>query len=475
MPVHPLEFIFNPRSVAIVGASENPSSISSCYVQHFKNYGFKGDVYPINPKRAFVYGYQAYPNLKSVPGPVDYVIDCIALGQAPDLLAESHRKGVKAVHLFTGRASETGRKEAIETEEEILRLARRFGLRLIGPNCMGIYNPKAGLSTGWDFPQEPGPVGAALQSGGISQNLVRIGAERGMRFSKVVSYGNALDLDECDFLDYLAQDLETKAIMCYLEGVKDGKRYFRTLRQAAKLKPVIVLKGGRTRAGTLAAASHTAALAGSSDIWATLIKQCGAIQAFNFEDWIDLGVGFSMIPPIKALNVGITGGGGGTSVLNADECEEMGFHVIPLPWEIREQLREKVPLIWDWVGNPVDSSIMRGTGVTNGEILMMMARHPAFDFLLGQVSDDIPSDVEDFSSLVRAETEGYLQVFRSGLKPIVIVLRSRNLASAELDNWRSRLFAEVQTRLVEARVPFFPAIGRALRAMREIIKYYNTC
>ncbi|MDP2916485.1 MAG: CoA-binding protein [Dehalococcoidia bacterium] len=468
-----LDFIFHPQSVAIVGASENVAMLSGNYVQHLVNYGFKGNIYPINPKRPTIFGVKAYPDLKSIPGNIDYVIDCIALEDTPALLAACSQKGVQLVHVFAGRAAETGHKDSIELEQKILQVARQYGIRLIGPNCLGIYCPGVGLSTGWDFPKEPGTVGAAIQSGGNSTDLVRWGALRGMRFSKVISYGNALDLNESDFLEYLAGDPETRVIMCYFEGVKDGRRFFDILRSAARQKPVIILKGGRTRAGSKAASTHTASLAGSYNMWSIMIKQAGAIQALNFDDWVDLGVAFSMVSPIKGTRVGITGGGGGRSVLSADECEEMGFDVVPLPSDIREQIREKAPIIWDWVGNPVDVSIMRGTSIGNAEVLTMMAKHPDFDFLIGQITEDIPSVPDDFMPKVHNEVDGYIQIFKGGLKPIVVVQSEKSLGINEFSNWRWRLFAEARTQFVEAKVPFFPTIGRAARAVKEVINYYQ--
>jgi acyl-CoA synthetase (NDP forming) len=468
-----LDVIFNPRSVAVVGATENEFMFASSYMHHFETYGYKGDVYPINPKRPTIFGYKAYPDLKSVPGNVDYVIYCVDLNIVPELLPEYAQKGVKGVHLFSGRAAETGRKEGIELEQNIQRVAKQYGIRLIGPNCMGIYNPRVGLSNGWDFSKEAGSVSAVLQSGGMSQDLALFGSLRGMRFSKVVSYGNAIDLNECDFLEYFAQDPETKVIMCYVEGVRDGKKFFKVLRQTAQMKPVIILKGGRTKAGNKAAASHTASLAGASNVWTTLINQAGAIMATSFEDWINLGVGFSMVPPIRGVRVGITGGGGGHGVLNADACEESGFDVIPIPESIRQQIKEKAPIIWDWVTNPVDVSIMRGSGINNGEVLMMMAEHPDFDFLIGQISEDTPSSQEAYTAKVMVEYEAYTQIFKANLKPIVVVLGDRSLGIEELSNWRWQLFAQVRSGLVNAKLPFFSTIGTATRVVKQIVKYYQ--
>jgi acyl-CoA synthetase (NDP forming) len=468
-----LDAIFNPSSVAVLGATENSIMHASSYMQHFLNYGYVGQVYPINPNRSSIFGIKAYPDISSVPGNIDYVIYCIGLDNAPKILEECHHKGVKAVHLFAGRASETGRQDAIEMEQNILKTARQHGIRLIGPNCLGIYNPRAKISNGWDFPREPGTVSACVQSGGMSQDLVRLGALRGLRFSKVVSYGNALDLNECDFLDYFSDDAETKIIMCYLEGVKDGKRFFRTLRNAAQKKPVIILKGGRTKAGSQAAVSHTASLAGAYNIWSTLIKQAGAIMATNLEDWIDLGAGFSLIPLIQGTRVGITGGGGGDGVLNADECEESGFDVIPLPQSVREQIRQKAPTIGNWVTNPVDTSIMKDSGITNVEVLTMMARHPDFDFLIGQITEATPSGQKDYTAEIMAEYETYTQIFKANLKPIVVILANASLGITEISNWRWQLLGKMRTGLVNDKIPHFPNVSRAARTIKELIKYYR--
>jgi len=316
-------------------------------------------------------------------------------------------------------------------------------------------------------------VSAAIQSGGNSTDLLRFGSLRGLRFSKVVSYGNALDLDESDFLDYFAQDPETRIILCYIEGVKDGRRFFSTLRNAARLKPVIVVKGGRGKAGAKAATSHTAVMAGSWNMWNVLIQQAGAIPARNLDELIDLAVAFHFLPAIKGIRVGITGGGGGRGVLSADECEEMGLDVVPLPPEIREELKEKAPIIWDWMGNPADLTIMKDTGVDIGDVLLMMAKHPGFDFLIANVTEDWPSGENEFPMQARHEVNKYLEVHNTGLKPLVIVLGDRSLGIEEMDNWRWRLFAELRTQIRDAHIAFYPTIDRAARAIRELVSYYS--
>ena len=204
-----LEFLFNPESVAIVGASENPTTYGYAFMHHLLNYGFSGKLYPINPRQPEISGVKTYPSLEAVPGTIDYVIHLIGVNNAPDIFTQAARKGAKAVHILAGRAGETGRPEGKKLEAEILKRAREYGIRVLGPNCLGVFCPKTGLAFGFDFPREPGKVGALIQSGGNSTDLMHIAALRGIRFSKVVSYGNALDINEIDLLRYFIDDPET--------------------------------------------------------------------------------------------------------------------------------------------------------------------------------------------------------------------------------------------------------------------------
>lgn len=221
-----LEFLFHPQSVAIVGASENPVTFGYFFMHHMLNYGFSGKIYPINPRQPEIMGVKAYPSLEDVPGTIDYIIYVIGLNNALDLLTQAARKGVKAVHILAGRASETGRPEGKQLEQEILKQARGYGIRILGPNCLGVFCPRSGISFGFEFPKESGKVGAMMQSGGNSTDLVHIASTRGIRFSKVVSYGNALDINEIDLFKYFLSDPETEIILSYIEGLKGNGRSF---------------------------------------------------------------------------------------------------------------------------------------------------------------------------------------------------------------------------------------------------------
>jgi len=472
MSVTILDEIFHAQSIAVVGASNSPASGGYHFTRHLIDYGYPGRIYPVNPSHSEVLGLKAYPSLKDIADPIDYVISSVPASQVLGMLEDCSLKKVKAVHLFTARFSETGRREATELEQEILRRARSKDIRIIGPNCMGIYCPRGRISFGYDFPLEVGSVGVAFQSGGAATELIRLAAQRGVRFSKVVSYGNALDYNEADFLGYFSRDVETKIILMYVEGVKDGKRFIDSLREAASTKPVIIVKGGRGESGARAIASHTASLAGSRRIWDTAIAQAGAISADSFEELVDLAVSFYFLPPIKGARVGIVGGGGGISVRSADDCEEAGLEVVPLPPEIREELRSRGNPLWDWIGNPTDASIVGGFGFSHIDMLQMMATNPNFDLLIGNVSEGAPMRKEEMIDRLRAEAFGYVMVGKATSKPLLVVVGDKSPCVEDYDFWRWTELSKTRTELVEAGIPFYPSIRRATRAARKVLDYY---
>ena len=475
MSVEALEKILHPQSVAVVGASANTRSWGYSYTHHLIEFGFRGSVYPVNPNYPEILGMKAYPRLSSIPGTVDYVISCVPADDVLSLLAECVRKEVKVVHLYTARFSETGREDATELEQEILRQARKAGICLIGPNCMGVYHPEHGLSFGYNLPKEPGPVGMLSQSGGGASGFVRLAASRGVRFSKVISYGNALDLNECDYLEYFAWDPKTRVIAVYIESPREGQRFFNTLRHLTSEKPVIIVKGGRGQAGNRATVSHTASLAGSMNTWGAMITQAGAIPVANFDEMADLAISFSNLPPIKGPRVGIAGSGGGPSVLSADECEEAGLEVVPLPPEIRQELKDRGVTIWDWIGNPVDVSIIGGFGVADLDMLRMMGLNENFDLLIGLVNENVMQTLslqEGITMRLQAAADGYKRLKDETDKPLLAVIGDDSSGSDEYGKWNGQLISDVRTNLVAAGIPFYPTVGRAANAARKVYDYY---
>ena len=464
-----LEAIFHPRAIAVAGASANPMSQGHEYVRCLLEFGYRGSVYPVNPNVEEVLGLKAYPSMLEVPGPVDYVISCIPAAGVLKLADDCARKGVRAMHFFTARFSETGRQEAALLEGELKRRAQRAGIRIIGPNCMGLYYPKEGISFRPELAKEAGPIGLLSQSGGNAVELCYHGSLRGLRFSKVISYGNGLDLNEVDFLDYFARDEETRVIAAYVEGVSDGRRFLAALKRAAARKPVITLKGGRTAAGTQAAASHTAALAGAQQVWSAAVRQAGALAVSTLEDMIDMLLAFVFLPPGTGLRVGVVGGGGGRMVQCADLCEEAGLTVPPLPGEMREELRERAPEVWDWVINPADQSILAGTAVSGMDILEMMARRPEFDLLIANVGEDWLLGLPVGRFLIQHVVERFIQIGCQTSKPMAVVLGPADSP----EEWRWRTVMEAHQRLASAGLPVYPNIERAARAMGAFVRYHR--
>ncbi|MDP3766494.1 MAG: CoA-binding protein, partial [Dehalococcoidia bacterium] len=286
--------LLRPRSIAVVGASANPDSPGHDYLRSLIDFGFQGPVYPVHPREREILGLRAYADLRAVPGEVEFVISCIPAGGVLELLEAAGEKGVRAVQLFTGRFSETGREDAAELEREVLRRAREAGVRVIGPNCMGLHDPAWGVSFRPDLPRRAGPAAFISQSGNNTTEVLLHSEPRGVGYRLAASYGNAIDVDEAELLSYLSEEREVGVIGAYIEGVRDGRRFLAALRKASDAKPVVVFKGGRTGAGARSAVSHTAALAGSNEVWRGALRQGGALEAHSQEQLIDLLVAFAL-------------------------------------------------------------------------------------------------------------------------------------------------------------------------------------
>jgi acyl-CoA synthetase (NDP forming) len=471
-----IQTALHPRCIAVAGASGDPRSMGYRYLLHFQTYGFSGRVYPVTAKWPEILGYKTYPRLRDLPEDVDLVIGCLPAAAVPEMLEDSAAAGARVVHLFTGRFSETGDPAAQNLEKRVQERAWELGLRLIGPNCMGLYHPAQGLSFTYDLPSEPGRLGMFLQSGGASAEFVLYAAQRGVRFSKLISYGNALDINEADLLDYLARDDETELIAGYVEGVQDGRRFFQVLQAACRKKPVILLKAGRGRAGAQAAASHTASLAGSLKVWRAALAQAGAIEARSLEDMIDLAVAFYFLPPITGRRVGIVGGGGGRSVLSADEWEEAGFSVPPFTTAIEERIRAIVPeLWWGWIRNPVDMSLMPPQAQEanlGGEVLKMMADSDGFDLAVANFSMGGPHPSSQLAQQVARWSSDVIEAGRTGRNPVVAILNTGTLSPEHFNHPRWRTMAEALSRLTQAGLPVYPCPSQAAGAIHRLTACY---
>jgi len=470
---HVLDYAFYPGQVAIVGASEQTVSFGYHYLRHLIGYGFKGEIYPVNPSKESVLGIKAYHSVAEIPDDVDFVICCLSADRILSLLDDCAKKNVKVVHLFTARLSETGRPEAVEMEKEIQIKAARLGISLIGPNCMGIYNPETGISFSYNLPMESGEVGLVFQSGGAATLLIQTAALLGIRFSKAVSYGNGLQIDESDIIDYLADDPKTKIIAAYFEGIKNGHKFLNSIRRVARSKPVIAIKGGRGAAGARAVSSHTAAIAGSRSIWETVFNQYGVMEVRDLDEMVNLLSLFSGLPQVRGRRLGIIGGGGGKGVIAADLAEEAGLSVPPLSPEMRSQLKSVLPAIWDWLSNPIDFSIWGDDAAKAGEVHRLFLESPDFDCIIMQVSDDNPMGDDWWPIILRMEVDSIIAMSERRIKPVVAILSSAKPGFDDLENIRWRTVMEQRSRLTARKIPTFCSIAEAVHSLAQFIDYWQ--
>ena len=467
-----LEAIFNPRSVAIAGAV-TPGA-GQAFLTCLLDSGYTGKLYVLSPKGGEVLGIKAYPNVKDVPGDIDLVVSCVPAHLAPRLLEDYAVKGVKAVSYYTAGFSEMGDIQGRELDAELLHMARAGGVRILGPNCIGVYNPKIGLSFSSDNPKESGRVGLICQSGGCIIYLVRAAGGRGVRFSKAVSYGNALDIDETELLEYFGRDSETEVIAAYVEGIKDGKRFFKALKEVSSKKPVIVLKGGHTEAGARAASSHTASLAGSDLVWDHLLTQAGVIRVYSLDELVDMLVAFSCLDVPEGRVVAVIGGGGGFNVIATDAFTASGFFMPPPPEAIRDKITKDIVEDLNTeagfiLSNPFDITLL-DSWEGQYKIFNNLAAWEEIDLLVGQSSVNSsawPRSGYSYGTWPDQFTDTAIRIHNETGKPVALILH--NVISI-FDAQRA---LELRKKCCDAGLPVFESIASAAKAIDRFMRYHE--
>jgi len=466
-----LDAIFNPRSVAIAGVSTKATTAQfggGAYLNAMLKCGFKGQLYPVNPRGGEVMGLQVYPSVRDIPGPVDYVISAIPASGALQLTKDCVAKGVKAIHFFTSGFSELGKGEGIQLEREILTLAREHGMRIVGPNCMGVYCPASGVSFLADLTSESGNVGAICQSGGNAIYLAREAARRGVRFSKVVSYGNATDVNETDLMDYMADDPETGIIMAYIEGVRNGPRFMKSLERAARRKPVIVLKVGVSESGARAAASHTGSLAGADRVWDGVLEQVNAVRVATIEEWIDMAVTFSFFTKPVGRRAALLGLGGGATVLASDEATKEGLIIPGFPEELRKRATAIVGTeAGTIIDNPMDLSA-EAWEVGYYPLLKLFSEYNGIDLTIvhlsvGLIAQPPYRHTEIWNKLVDDIVRAHVDFGKS----IVVVIQMMTLP--EHYDW----MVQARESCYRAGIAVYNSIRHAARSGNRLMRYYE--
>lgn len=348
-----VEALFNPRRMAVLGASENMGKWGHIVPTNILRDKYKGELYLVNPKGGEIQGITFHRSLAEIGKKIDLAMITIPAEGVEDVIEDCAEAGIKVVIVISGGFSESS-PEGRLLEESLVRKAHAHGIRVVGPNTMGITSASWSLTALMPpVRPRPGHVAFAAQSGNLGTQMLGWGSYRGIGFSRFVCIGNECDLDFADYLEYFARDDQTKAILFYVEGFKRPRRILELAEEISLRKPIVIYKAGGTSAGSRAAASHSAAMAGSREIYQGMIRQGGLVQAETTEEMLDFSDALVKMPVPRGRRTAILSWGGGWAVVAADLCERAGLDVAPLPLEVKEELASLLPSYWS-KGNPVD-------------------------------------------------------------------------------------------------------------------------
>ncbi len=449
-----LDVFFKPRSVAIVGASRSEEKVGHVILRRMVEIGFEGKIYPINPNADEILGLRCYPSISDIPGSIDLVVVAVRADATPAILEEAADKGARGALVISGGFSEVGNWEL---ERKLVEVARRRGIRIIGPNCLGIFDPKDKIDTLF-LPERviprpgEGKIAVITQSGSLGSTVLTMMRKEGMGISKFVSYGNRADVDESELLEYLMEDEDTEVIAAYVESVANGRNFMESIKRASKRKPVVVLKGGKTSSGDRAVRSHTGSMAGSSEIFHSAVKQSGGIIVSTLGEFLDSTQTLLSQPPMSGDRVAVITNGGGFGILAVDALESIGFKLNPPSERLERKLREILPPYYP-VGNPTD---LTGDSTPEQflEVGSIFSESGEYDALFIIPLLGVPA-------MVPSRTlEALSELLRSSKVPIVAVAVP---TTDEVDS--------ILRELKERGLPIFPTPERAAYALLSLKKY----
>lgn len=454
MSVRNLDRMFRPKSVAIIGASERPQSVGSSVMTNLLAAGFEGAIFPVNPTIAEVHGIAAYSDVSSLPIAPDLAVIATPPDVVPSIVAELGQRGTRAAVILTAGFTGAKGSAASERGERLLSAARPHLLRIIGPNCFGIAVPSIGLNTTFaPATALPGNIAFITQSGAIATTVMDWALPRGIGFSAVVSMGDMRDVDFGDVLDYLAVDESTNAILMYAEGVTQARKFMSAARRASRIKPVIVIKGGRADEGARAAASHTGALAGADIVYDAAFRRAGMLRVYDIEELFDAVATLARMAPQPGNRLGIVSNGGGVAVLATDRLIEAGGRLAALGANTVEKLNSILPPTWSQ-GNPIDL-IGDADADRYENAVKVLLEDPDIDALLvAYCPTMIVSSVDAAEGLVgalNADTDPKKNVFACWIGEANV--------------------AKGRARLVAARVPDYETPERAVRAFMHLVRH----
>lgn len=440
-----LDSLFNPKSIALIGAAHSEKKLGGIVLKNLLQY--KGKVYPVNPKYSELMGVKAYPSVEEIDSTIDLAIIMRPASEVVELLKQLSGR-TKIVIVVTSGFSEVG---ASQLQNEVKEAGREAGVRILGPNCMGLYNPYAGIDTFFlptDRLLRPGKGNVAMvsQSGAVISCLMSAMKSANVGVSKAVTYGNAVDIDESDLFEYLANDAQTDVVISYIESVGDGRKFIDRAKMVSKRKPLIILKAGKSQTGQTAAFSHTGRLAGRYEVFRSILKQFGIREAANMDDFIDSAKAVSYQRPSRGSRVLIVTNGGGSGVLATDECMRQEFDVMKLPKQKAAELREMFPPFYG-INNPLD--------------------------LTGQVTDE---DYLTVLNKLRDDYDGFLIIalpnvlgITEKLAPLLAEFKDSYKKPVVVHVAESGITAKLVALIEQTRVPVYPSPERAVRALKALL------
>lgn len=477
-PYSSFERIFNPRKLAIVGVTTTGFGFGRGILHSILAMGYDGEIYPVNPKGGECNGIPIYREIDDIPGDIDFAIIALPAGLVPDALEKCRQKNAAGAEILSAGFKETGTPEGIELEARVREIASR-GIRVIGPNCFGIYCPESGITLlpGPELSRKSGPVAFLSQSGGMTIDFAHLGQWMGIHFSKMISFGNGADLRETEMLRYLGDDPLTGVIAMYVEGVHNGREFFSTLSEVSSKKPVILLKGGLSDAGQRAVASHTASLGGSRTIWESVLRQCNAIQASDLNDIADTCLAFCTLPRRPYHGIALVGGGGALGVAAADIAENFGLSIPALRDDIQSQIESLLPRPGSSAANPVDVANPYVAPEILNKVLTLAAHDSAIDIII------LVQLLYHYKALLRmagaarlrdiVPTVQLIDAVDSAIKecgkPVVMVLPNpkQDTNSIEIEE----IIREVREECIQRGIPVYADMANSIRAIGNVSRY----
>ncbi len=414
-----LDPLFRPRSVAVIGASRNPGTIGYQIVDNLLRHGYQGTLYPVNPNARAVHSIPAYPSVSDLPEAVDMAVVVVPKELVLGVVEECGEKGVRGVVVISAGFREVG-GEGVRLEEELMGVVRRYGMRLVGPNCMGLMNTSAEVCMNATFAPTMPPVGRTSflsQSGALGVTILDYAAEYGIGIHQFVSVGNKPDVSGNDLLEYWEEEEGTKIILMYLESFGNPKHFIPLARRISHKKPIAVVKSGRTQAGARAVSSHTGALAGADLATDDLLAQCGVLRANSVEELFDLAMAFEDLPLPGGNRVAIVTNAGGPGIIIADACEEQGLDVVELSPRTQESLKKIFPAEAS-VRNPVDM-IASATAESYEVALRIVLEDPVVDAAIAAFVPPLGVRQTEIAASIKAAVDEGLK------KPVLAVLMGR--------------------------------------------------